>query len=155
MSGIYTVQFSGVAVTAGQDLFDLVAASGKPIVILGWEIGQTSDVGDAEEEILLLAFKSGQTSSGSGGTTPAKVATDSTSAAAGFTAAANNTTKASGGTIVTHWSGPWNVRMPHEKVWTPEQQMIMAASRRCTLELVNAPVDSLTVCGTIWVQEIG
>lgn len=155
MSGIYTVQFNAVTVTAAQDLFEITGSSTQPLVILGWEIGQTSDVGDAQEEILSLLFKSGQTTSGSGGSSPSKVATDGTSAAAGFSAEANNTTKASAGTILTHWAGTWNVRMAHEKVFTPEQQILLPAGRRCTLELVGAPADALTVNGTIWVQEVG
>lgn len=155
MSGVYTVQFNGVAVTAAQDLFELVASSTQPIVILGFDISQTSDVGDAAEEIMLVQLKSGQTTSGSGGSSPSKVANDSTAAAAGFTAEANNTTKASAGTIVTHGSWAWNVRMPLTVLFTQEQQLLMVASRRCTLELVAAPADSLTMNGTIWVQEIG
>lgn len=156
MSGVYSAQFTGVAVTAAQDLFEVVAGSGKPVVILGWEIGQTTDVGDAAEEILSLVFKSGQSTSGSGGSSVTPVATDTgNTVAASATVEANNTTKASTGTIVTHWAGTWNIRVPGEKIFTQEQQIIIAASRRCTLELVGAPADSITVSGTIWFQEIG
>jgi len=156
MSGVYSAQFTGVAITAAQDLFELVAGSGKPIVVLGFEIGQTTDVGDAAEEILSLNFNSGQTTSGSGGSSVTPAATDTgNTVAASATCEANNTTKASAGTILTHWSGTWNIRVPQEKVFTQEQQIIIAASRRCTLELVGAPADSITVNGTIWFQEIG
>ena len=155
MSGVYTVQFNGVASTAQQDLFELVAASGKPLVILGYSLSQTTELGDAQEEQLLILFKSGQTTSGSGGSTPTPVATDSSGGAASFTAEANNTTKASGGTIVTHESRAWNVRGPLDVLFTQEQQLIMPAGRRCTLELATTPADSITINGTIWVQEIG
>ena len=70
MSGVYTVQFNGVAVTAAQDLFELVAASGKPIVILGFTLSQTTELGDAAEEALSILLKSGQSTSGSGGSSP-------------------------------------------------------------------------------------
>lgn len=155
MSGVYTVQFNGVAVTAAQDLFELVAASGKPIVILGFTLSQTTELGDAAEEALSILLKSGQSTSGSGGSSPTPVANDSTMAAASFSAEANNTTKASSGTIVTHGSWAWNIRQPLDVLFTQEQQLVMAASRRCTLELVGAPADSVTMNGTIWVQEIG
>lgn len=156
MSGVYTVQFNGVAATVQQDLFELVAASGKPIIILGFNISQTSDVGDAAEEMLSILVKSGQSTSGSGGTAPTPVAVDtSNTVAAGFTAEVNNTTKASTGTILTHASYSWNVRVPLEVLFTQEQQILMAASRRCTVELATTPADSLTLNGTIWVQEIG
>jgi hypothetical protein len=155
MSGVYTVQFNGVAATVQQDLFELVAASGKPIVILGYSLSQTTELGDAAEEQLLLLLKSGQTVSGSGGSTPTPVATDSSGGAAGFTAEANNTTKANTGTIATHEARSWNVRGPLDVLFTQEQQLIMAAGRRCTLELASTPADSITINGTIWVQEIG
>lgn len=156
MSGVYSAQFTGVAVTAAQDFFELVAGSGKPIIVLGFEIGQTTDVGDAAEEILSLNFKSGQTTSGSGGSSVTPAATDTgNTVASAATCEANNTTKASAGTIVTHWAGTWNIRVPYEKLFTQEQQIIIAASRRCTMELVGAPADSITVSGTIWFQEIG
>jgi hypothetical protein len=155
MSGVYTVQFNGVAMTAQQDLFELVAASAKPLVILGFSISQATEVGDAAEEGLSILLKSGQTTSGSGGSTPTPVPNDSTMAAAGFTAEANNTTKASAGTIVTHGAWAWNVRAPLEVLFTQEQQLLMVASRRCTLELATTPADSITANATIWLQEIG
>lgn len=156
MSGIYTVQFNGVAVTAQQDLLELVAAAGKPCVVLGFTLSQTTELGDAAEEQLLLQLKSGQTTSGSGGSAPTPVATDtSNTVAAGFTAEVNNTTKASAGTIVTHWSESWNVRMEKVVTFTQEQQILMAAGRRATLELASTPGDSITMNATFWVQEIG
>lgn len=155
MSGVYTVQFNGVAVSAAQDLFELVAASGKPIVILGFTLSQTTELGDAAEEALSILLKSGQSTSGSGGSSPTPVANDSTMAAASFAAEANNTTKASSGTIVTHGSWAWNIRQPLDVLFTQEQQLVMAASRRCTLELVSAPADSVTMSGVMWIQEIG
>ncbi len=155
MSGVYTVQFNGVAVSAQQDLFELVANSAKPIVILGFSLSQSTEVGDTAEEALSILLKSGQTTSGSGGSTPTPVANDSTMAAASFTAEANNTTKASAGTIVTHGAWNWNIRVPLDVLFTQEQQLVMAASRRCTLELATTPADSITMSGVIWIQELG
>ena len=73
MGRIYTAQFNGVAVTAAQDLFELVAPATGIIRIHELDISQTSDVGDAQEELLLLTMKSGATSAGSGGSTLAGV----------------------------------------------------------------------------------
>ena len=50
MSGIYTVTFAGVAVTAQQDLMALVAHSSKQCVLLGFGISQSTEVGDTAEE---------------------------------------------------------------------------------------------------------
>lgn len=155
MSRCYSVSFAGVAVTAQQDLFELVAAAGKPFRILGFELSQSSDVGDAAEEGLSILLKSGSTTSGSGGSTPTPVANNVTDAAAGITAEANNTTKATSGTIVTHYATNWNVRMPLLIMLPEKLQPEIAGGRRATLELGTTPADSLTVSGTIWVEEFG
>jgi hypothetical protein len=153
MSGVYTVPFAYTG-NANVDLVEVTAASSKPIIILGWDIGQSSDFGDAQEEILTLSLKSGQTTSGSGGSAVTPVNTDSSGIAASFVAEQANTTKASAGTILTHGVWTWNVRMPGDKLLSPEQQFVMAASRRATLEISGA-ADSLTITGLLWVQEIG
>jgi len=155
MSGIYTVQFNAVAVTAAQDLFEIVAGSAKPIVLIGFGVSQYTDVGDAAEELLSILVKSGQSTSGSGGSSVTPAATDASGSAASFTCEANNTTKASTGTILTHYAYAWNVRGPMEIVLPEPMQLIMPASRRMTIELVGAPADSLTMNGYAVVQEIG
>lgn len=155
MSRCYSVSFAGVAVTAQQDLFELVAAAGKPFRILGFELSQSSDVGDAAEEGLSILLKSGSTTTGSGGSTPTPVANNVTDAAAGITAEANNTTKATSGTIVTHYATNWNVRMPLLIMFPEKLQPEIAGGRRATLELATTPADSLTVSGTIWCEEFG
>lgn len=155
MSRIYTVQFNAVAVTAQQDFFEITAAAGKNCRILAVMLGQTSDVGDAAEEMLSILFKSGATTSGSGGTAPTPVTSNVTDAAAGFSAEVNNTTKASAGTIVTHHSDVFNVRSPY--IWLPPERMQieLTGSRRFTVELATTPADSLTCNGTIYVEEFG
>lgn len=155
MSGIYTVQFNSVDISAQQDLFELVASSGKPIVILGFGLSQHTEIGDAQEEQLLILVKSGQTVSGSGGSSATPVPTDSSGSAASFTAEVNNTTKANTGTIVTHKPYAWNVRAPLDIVFTELEQLVMAVSRRCTIELAKTPADQLTCNGYVVVQEIG
>jgi len=71
MSRFYTAQFSAVAVTAAQDFFEITAPSGAVIRVHEWEIFQTSDFGDAQEEILRIETVRGvgSTTSGSGGVT--------------------------------------------------------------------------------------
>lgn len=153
MSGVYTVPFAYTG-AANVDLAELNAASTKPLVILGYDIQQTSDVGDAAEEIVTLTFKTGATTSGSGGSASTPVAVDRANAAASFTAEQANTTKASAGTIVTVATFGWNVRMPDREKFTQEQQILLPASSRCTFE-ISAAADSLTITGQLWVQEIG
>lgn len=154
MSGIYTVPFSG-AVTTAIDLAEVVAHTNKVLVIVGWVLFQTSDFGDAQEEILTVTLKSGQTVSGSLGSVPTIGSNDpSGGSAAGFTAKAMNTTLANTGTITSHQPRGWNVRMEQDIILPETEQVILGGGRRATLEL-SAPVDSLTVGGYLKVQEIG
>lgn len=155
MSGIYTVQFNGVAVVAAQDLFELVAAAAKPLVLVGFGLSQTTELGDAAEEQLAILVKSGQTVSGSGGSSVTPVANDQSGGAASFTAEANNTTKANTGTIVTHYAYSWNVRGPFDIILPEPMQLLMPGGRRMTIELLGAPTDSITMNGYAVVQEIG
>jgi hypothetical protein len=155
MSRVYSVQFNNVAVTVQQDFFEIVAAAGKNVRILACFISQVSDAGDAQDEQLQILLKSGQTTTGSGGTAPTKVANNETDAAAGFTAAANNTTKASAGTIRTHHAEAFNVRAGFIYVPTEKMQIELTGSRRFTVELAETPDDELTMSGTLYVEEFG
>ena len=155
MGRIYTVQFTGVAVTAQQDFFEIVAPSDAIVVIHEIELSQSTEVKDAEEEGLSVLLKSGSTTSGNGGTTPTAIPKEFGDAAFGGTCEVNNTTKATAGTIVTHYAWDWNVRIPFIKIWTPETRPILSPSRRMTLELGTTPADSITMSGTITIEEIG
>lgn len=155
MGRIYTAQFTDVAVTAIQDLFELVAPSDGIVVIHDLHLSQKSDVGDSAEEILNVQMTSGQTTSGSEGSSVTPVPKEVGDAAFGGTCEANNTTQAADGTIVTHYSWDWNIRMPFDKIWTPETRPVLSPSRRMCVELPAAPGDSITMSGTITFEEIG
>ena len=162
MSGIYAVPINGVTVSAVQDLWAIVAHSTKQCVLLGFEItvgGVRADAGDANEDLLGLRIRSGQTVAGSGGSAAATpdslTPTDGSNAAAGFTARINDTTQANTGTIVTHWAGALNTRAGIDKPFTETQQIIFGAGRRLTIELTEAPTTGLKIYGNAWVQEIG
>lgn len=158
MSGIYTVSFEKVSVAAAQDLFALVAHASKQCVLVGFELavaGVAADAGDAQEELLGVRIRSGQTVAGSGGSAPTPVNVDGSGGAAGFTARANDTTIANTGTIINHWQGAFNSRVGLDKPLTESQQLIFGAGRRLTIELIDTPTDAILVSGTAWVQEIG
>lgn len=152
----YTVTFSAVAVTAAQDLFELTPAAQKPIEICGIEIGQTSDAGDAADELLQLSIIRGLATSGSGGSAPTPAPMGSSAGtASGFTAEVNNTTVATSGTAVTLWTTAFNVRAGYIN-WFPED-IRPGASATNTLLVVRltVPADSLTMSGTLYVREGG
>lgn len=153
---IYSVIFSAVAVSAAQDLFELSPADDKPVEIVGIELGQTSDSGDAADEQLQLSIIRGFTASGSGGSapTPAPVKS-SANAAAGFAAEVNNTTVANTGSSVTLFATAWNVRAGYTQ-WFPEGAEPSASQANTTIVVrTTAPADALTMSGTLWVRELG
>lgn len=155
MSRMYTVQFNGVAVTAQQDFFEIVAPADAIVRIHEIGLSQITEIGDAMEEGLSILMKSGSTTSGSGGTAPTAVPIEFGDAAFGGTCEVNNTTKATAGTIVTHQAWSWNIRMPFQHIWTPEQWPKLSPSRRWTLELATTPLDSITMSGYVAFEEIG
>lgn len=155
MSRVYTVIFNAVAVTAQQDLFEIVAAAGRNLRIRAGFISQSTEVGDAQEEGLNIVVRSGSTTSGSGGTAPTPIPVNVTDAAAGFTAEVNNTTRATAGTIVTHHADNWNVRQDRTYILPAEMCVELTGSRRATLELATTPADSITMSGTLYVEEFG
>lgn len=155
MGRIYTAQFTDVAITAIQDLFEIVAPADSVVIIHDVHFGQRSDVGDAAEEILSIQFTSGQTTSGSAGSSVTPVPRLLGDAAFGGTCEINNTTQAQDGTIVTHYSWQWNIRGPFDKIWTPETRPVLSPSRRACFELPVAPADAITVSGTVTFEEFG
>lgn len=154
MSGrIYAVTFSAVAVSAAQDLFEITPADDKPVKIVGIELGQSSDAGDAQDEVLQISIIRGHTTSGSGGSAPTPAPLNPGDSAAGFTAEVNNTTIASTGTTNTLHTGCWNVRAGYIN-WFPEGARPMAGQGNTTIVVrQTAPADAITMSGTLYVEE--
>lgn len=153
---IYTVSFSAVAVTAQIDVFELTPADDKPIEVVGLFMGQSSDFGDAQAELLAYTVIRGFTTSGSGGAAPTPAKTNRSDTAAGFTAETCNTTLATTGTTATLHADTFHVAAG-EKLWIPEGCEWEASQADTTLvvRLAAAPADSLTMSGTIYVREQG
>ena len=117
MPRLYIVEFEAVSVSAAQDFFEIAPADDKPCEFRGLYLSQSSDTGDAAEEILRLRIIRGHTSSGSGGTAATPVPVNPNDAAVGFAAEVNNTTIASAGTAVNLWSYQFNIRTGLELWW--------------------------------------
>ena len=135
------------AFTTQIDVFELLSASGKPLKLMGFELGQISEIGDAQEEGLTLVLKrvTGAPTSGSGGVAAAAGApvtpNDTTS---GATVEVGNTTKLTGGTSVDIARFDWNVRAQCIFNPIPELMPILDAATRFVLELVTTPADSIS-----------
>jgi hypothetical protein len=119
MSSIYTVNFAKVAITAEQDLFELIPADDKPLEVIGLFLGQSTDFGDAQAELLSYKVSRGWTTTGSGGTEPTPRPTDPNFAASGFTSKVNNTVVAKEGSEIVLHASAFNV-MAGEMLWLPE-----------------------------------
>ena len=154
MGRVYTASFSEVAVTAIQDLFEIVAPSTGIVIIHRIRLWQRTDVGDAAEEILPLQHTIGYTVSGSGGASVTPIKHDNGDAAFAGTVERNNTTQANTGTARTAEDG-FNIRVGYDYCPTPEERIVIGPSARYVLELPVAPADSLTMNGSITFEEIG
>lgn len=155
MARVYSVSFEAVAVTAAQDLFEITPGDDHPVILLGMTIDQSSDVGDAAEEMLRYKVIRGHATGGSGGSAPTPRPMDPGDAAAGFTAEVNNTTIASAGTAVDLAAGAFNIRSGLAVFWPPELcPMANQGNGTIVVRLMAAPADSLTMSGTLWVAEV-
>lgn len=154
MGRIYSVEFSGVAVSAAQDFFEILPAANKPVALHGVFLSQSSDAGDSEEEFLRIRVIRGHTTSGSGGTSATPRPADSNDAAAGATAEVNNTTIASAGTAVNLHSEAFNSRAGLQLIWTPEMRPRCQNAELIVVRLLAAPADALTMSGTLYFEEL-
>jgi hypothetical protein len=156
----YSAGFSAVAITAAQDLFEIQAPTDAVVVILGIKINQTTDVKDAEEEILRIEQVRGvgSTTTGSGGSTATSQPVEDGDVAFGGTVKVNNTTRmvAGSGTLETTGLGQgWNVRIPYDYVFPEKEQPVISPGNRWTCAVAAAPGDSLTVSGEVTFVEVG
>lgn len=152
----YSVAFEGQAVTVAADLFEITPADDKPCRILGMVLSQSSDTGDAAEEIIRFSMIRGHTVSGSGGASPTPAPLSASGAAAGFSAETCNTTAANTGTTVTLMADTFNIRSGYQ-VWFPPEAApeVSQASTSLVVRMMAAPADSLTMSGTLFVEELG
>ena len=152
MGRIYSATFEQVAVTAVQDLFEIIAPADGVLKIREIHISQSSDAGDTESEGLNVLLHRG-TATGSGGSsvTPRPYAVGD--AAFGGTCEANNTTQSVEGTILGSHS--FNILAGLSLVYTPEAMFEISPSGLFIVELQTTPADSLTMDGTLVFEEFG
>ena len=160
MGRMYSVAVTESAQTAQIDLVEIVPAAGRIVVVHGWEIAQTTELGDAAEEALTLLAKRGSSgsTSGTGGATATPTPLETNAGAASSVVETMNTTAAvaGGGTLVTIMATAFNVRAsPVQWVFTPEMRPVIGPAERFVLALNDAPTDSITFPLPLWFEEIG
>ncbi len=153
---VYTTTFQNVTVAAVQDLFEMIADATAIIELISFKLSQATLTGDAAEEMLRISVEghSGAITPGSGGTTPGEIPTELGNAAAVTVVDANNTTEISGGAKVTHEEIIWNVRVPLEVYYPPDERYYAAPTDALTITLLTGPT-SQSMSGTVKWREIG
>lgn len=153
---VYTAPFTATALTTNsQDLWCITAGSSTRVVIREIRLGQYTEFGDSQSELLSLEILTGSTaaSAGSALTTP-NVQSHSGAPTATSTVVGPSTTLASTTSASRRWADVWNVAagllyspLPSERiVLNPDQIMVLRMS---------APNDAMTINGTMTFQEIG
>lgn len=151
---IYVATFVAVAATAAQDLFEINAPSDGAIIVHGWDIGQSTEFGDAQDENLRLELIRGYTTSGSGGSAFTALKLDAEDPAFGGTCEINNTTLATAGTAEVLHGSAFNVRAGHIWIPTPQMRAKLVASGRIVLRMNSTPTDSISFSGTLTFEEL-
>lgn len=153
---LYSVSIgTPTSVSVSTDFFEIQPADDKPIYIHEIMIYQTSDLGDAAEEILQLTIQRGFTASGSAGAAGTVGKFNPADTAAGFTSEVRNTTLAGTGTPdILHDDG-WNVRVPY--IYTPPDpwQFYCAQAQTSIVVRMSAPADAITIGGSLKIEEMG
>jgi hypothetical protein len=155
MGAVYTAPFSAIAVSAAQDVWELLSHTSSMVRIREIRFGQYSDAGDGAAELVGVTFLTGATVSGSGGSTitPLNVQRWTGASTATTVVERNNTTPATGGTVV--WADAWNIQAPF--LYLPaddDDRFIIPKSTRFVVN-ITSPADAVTMSGTIVFEEIG
>lgn len=156
MGRIYTVSFDQQAFTAANgdhDFFELDPAAEKPIEIVAIFIGNKSEVGDAQEEMVAWAVVRGNATTGNGtAATPRPL--DSNDSAAGFVAEVVSTTPASAGTPVNLHADTFNIRTGLQIIFPPDMRPRAQGADLLCVRLLTALADDATLSGTVYVHEL-
>lgn len=152
MGFMYSASQDAQAITTAVDLFHVTVAAEKPVKFHWLELMQTTDLGDAAEEVLRIGIYRGVTGGG-GGTALTEVGLDDGNPTAGA-AVVGQGTASTGGTLV--WIIGWNIRQAGP-IWVPTPELrphVDAANDPVAFRLLAAPADSVTVSATlVWEED--
>lgn len=149
LRGPFSAPLTPASITTTVDLFHVTAATDNPVTLAAMEVYQTTELGDAAEEVLSIALARGVTG-GTGGTALTEVnfgdggGSTVTAAVVGL-----NTTVSTAGTIMAHMG--WNVRIPF--FWCPIPELrprVDATQDPIVFRLLAAPADAITIGGAIY-----
>lgn len=161
MGRIYRVVFNGTITAAGgdTDLLLIKPADDKPCKLAGWILGQSSEVGDTQEESVRITVRhmAATVTDGTGGSAPTPAITKRGDGVAGFTARVNDTGVATtSGASVIREELAWNLRgSPWERYIPDEQRIDAIQGEAIVVRLESTLADDITGCLTFFVEEEG
>jgi hypothetical protein len=162
MRGVYYVPFHEQTIAAASgdyDLFEVDPAADKPIEIMAVFLGNKSEVGDAQEEMVsyqIIRYSGGTFTSGNG-TAATEVPADPNDVAASFAAKTVGATVAtSTGTAEILWADTFNIRTGLQLILPPDMRPKCRgdANSAIVVRLMTALNDDATMSGTLTVAEI-
>lgn len=163
MAKLYRVPYTGTVTNSGgdSDLLSIQPADDKPCKLVGWIIGQSSEVGDAQEENLRITLRhmTATVTIGSGGSSVTPVANrpgTNEIVAAGFTARCNDTTvSTTSGTSTVMEELGWNLRSSPWERWIPEElRPVTIQGEVLIVRLESTLADDATFEMTFFVEEV-
>lgn len=157
---IYRLPLVATAVTAAVDLAEINPATSQMLKLLGIRLGQSTELGDAQDEELAVSLVTGFTTSGSSGNSAVTAPPDDVGDAAfGGTCETFNTTQANTGTTITRVLGVWKVT-GGEWMWLPVPLtenpggIWIPYNTRAVIR-IPAPADSITIQGEVLFGTVG
>ncbi len=154
--GVYTVSFDQQTLTAAlgdYDFFELDAGTDKPIELVALFIGNKSEVGDAQEEMVAWSIVRGHTTLNNGTATTPRL-TDASDLPASFTAKTVASTPSSGGTPVTLHADTFNIRTGLQLIFPDLMRHKTQGSDLLCVRLLTALADDAVLSGTAYVREL-
>lgn len=167
MSRIYTIVIPPTAITAAVDFCEIPVSASQVIRIRSACIGQTSDAGDANSQMLRAVIRRGVgITSGSGGLTPTPRPHDTSWGAFSGTVETMNTTLATGGTGAIVFEEPWNAQADWYYTPTPEELFEFLPSEKAIISIADLGEDfadgtadgianGITVSGRVTIEVFG
>jgi hypothetical protein len=157
MRGVYTVAFDQQSFTNANgdyDFFEITPADDKPIEIMAIYIGNKSEIGDTQEEMVAWSIVRGHATSGNGTSGNIRPLRPSDGAAS-FTAEVVASTPASTGSPVTLHADTFNIRTGLQIIFPPDMRPSCSqAETTIVVRLLTALADDATLSGTIYIREV-
>ncbi len=154
---VYTATFSAQTLSSEgpHDLWCVTASTLSRVVIREIRLGQYSDAGDAEAELLSLQILTGSTATSSGSAiTPQNVQGHAGAPQAVSSVVGPSTTLASTTSATERWADAWNVAAGLLYAPLPPERIVIEPGQTMCLRM-STPNDELTANGTLLMQEIG